>query len=77
VNVLLNIRKDMSRKYFDVTVGSATCEARSSTRSLSINSVFAVGQKKTTENLHGIGRSRDLKSAKRIIISSSALKTCI
>jgi hypothetical protein len=76
VYVLFSIRKDTSRKYFDATIGRATCEARSSTRSLCINSAFAVGPKETMENLHRIGRSRDLAFAKRILTRSSELKTC-
>jgi hypothetical protein len=36
---------------FNVTIGRAACEACSATWNLSTNSAFALGPRKTTENL--------------------------
>jgi hypothetical protein len=46
---------------FDVTNGRAACEASSATWNLGTNSVFALGSRKTTENLDRVGRSQDLR----------------
>jgi hypothetical protein len=48
---------------FDVTIGRAACEARSATWNLGTNSAFALGSRKTTENLDRVGRSQDLPDA--------------
>jgi hypothetical protein len=48
---------------FDITNGKAACEACSSTWNLGINSAFALGSRKTTENLDRIGRSQELPDA--------------
>jgi hypothetical protein len=47
----------------NVTIGRATWEACSATWNLGANSAFALGPKKTTENLDQVGRSQDLPDA--------------
>jgi hypothetical protein len=42
---------------------------------LGTNSAFGLGPRKTTENLHRIGRSHDLPDAKLLLASSPALNT--
>jgi hypothetical protein len=51
-------------------MGRAACEACSATWSLGTNSAFALGSRKTTENLDRVGRSQELLDA-----SSPALNT--
>jgi hypothetical protein len=60
---------------FDVTIGRAACEACSTTWNLGTNSAFALGSRKTTENLDRVGRSQDLPDANRLLVSSPALNT--
>jgi hypothetical protein len=48
-----------------LTLGGATCEARSATFNLGTNSAFALGSRKTTENLDRDGRSQNLPEAVR------------
>jgi hypothetical protein len=48
---------------FEITMGRAACEAYRATWNLGTNSAFALGPRKTTENLDGVGRSRDLPDA--------------
>jgi hypothetical protein len=45
----------MLGRNFDVTNGRAACEARSATWNLGTNSAFALGSRKTTENLDRVG----------------------
>jgi hypothetical protein len=47
---------------FDITNGRAACEACSATRDLGTNSAFALGPRKTTENLDRIGSGKNSKS---------------
>jgi hypothetical protein len=58
---------------FEVTIGRAAWEACSATWNLSTNSTFALGPRKTTENLYRVGRSQDLPDANWLLASSSAL----
>jgi hypothetical protein len=46
-----------------VTIGRAACSACSATWNLGANSAFALGPRKTTENLDLVGRSQDLLDA--------------
>jgi hypothetical protein len=48
---------------FDVTIGRAACKTCSATWNLRTNSAFALGSRKTTENLDRVGRSQDLSDA--------------
>jgi hypothetical protein len=49
---------------FNINIGSgAACEACSATRKLGTNLVFALGSRKTTENLDRVGRWEDLPDA--------------
>jgi hypothetical protein len=48
---------------FNVTIGRAAWEACSEMWNLGTNSAFALGSRKTTENLDGVGRSQDLPDA--------------
>jgi hypothetical protein len=48
---------------FDVTIGRAACEASSATWNLGTNSAFALGPRKTTENIDRVYRSKDLPDA--------------
>jgi hypothetical protein len=50
-------------RIFIVTIGRAAWEACSATWNLGTNSAFALGPRKTTENLDRIGRSQDLPDA--------------
>jgi hypothetical protein len=47
----------MLGRNFDITNGRAACETRSATWNLVINSAFALGSRKTTENLDRVGQS--------------------
>jgi hypothetical protein len=62
--ILINIGKAILGRNFDVTIGMAACEASSATWNLVSNSAFALGPRKTTENLDRVGRSQDLPDAK-------------
>ena len=53
-------------------LGGAACEACSATWNLGTNSAFALGPRKTTENLDRIGRSQDLPDT---LVSSSTTPT--
>jgi hypothetical protein len=44
-------------------IGRATCEASRATWDLGNNSAFALGPRKTTQNLDRVGRSQDLPDA--------------
>jgi hypothetical protein len=52
----------LGRKYRPIR--RAACEACSATWNLSTNSAFALGPRKTTDNLDRIGRSQDLPDTK-------------
>jgi hypothetical protein len=55
----------------------AACEACSARCNLGTNSVFALGMRKTTENLDRIGRSQDLPDANCLLAGSSAFNAQI
>jgi hypothetical protein len=48
---------------FNVTIGKAAWEACNATWNLGTNSAFALGPRKTTENLDRVDRSQDLPDA--------------
>jgi hypothetical protein len=48
---------------FEFTIGRAACEAYRATWNLGTNSAFALGPRKSTENLDRVGRSQDLPDA--------------
>jgi hypothetical protein len=50
-------------KISNITIGRAAWEAYSATWNLGTNSAFALGPRKTTENLDRVGRSQDLLNA--------------
>jgi hypothetical protein len=52
----------------------AACEACNAAWNLGTNSTFALGSRKTTENLDRLGRSQDLPDANWLLASSPALK---
>jgi hypothetical protein len=58
---------------FNVTIGRAAWEACSATLNLGTNSAFALGPRKTMENLDRVGRSQDLPEANCLPASSLAL----
>jgi hypothetical protein len=58
-----------------VAIGRAAWEACSATWNLGTNSAFALGPRKTMENLDRIGRSQDLPDANWLLASSPALNT--
>jgi hypothetical protein len=58
---------------FNVTIGRAAWEPCSATWNLGTNSAFALGPRKTAENLDGVGRSQDLPDANWPLASSPAL----
>jgi hypothetical protein len=60
-------------KFLNVTIGRAACEACSATWNLGTNSAFALGPRKTMENLDRDGRSHDLPDANWLLTSSPAL----
>jgi hypothetical protein len=45
---------------FNVTIGRAVCKACSAMWNLGTNSAFALGLRKTMENLDGVSQSQDL-----------------
>jgi hypothetical protein len=45
----------MLGRNFDITNGRVACEVYSATWNLGTNSAFALGSRKTTENLHRVG----------------------
>jgi hypothetical protein len=49
--ILANMRRAILGRNFDVTNGRAACEACSATWNLGTKSAFALGSRKTTENL--------------------------
>jgi hypothetical protein len=53
----------MYGEIFNVATGKAAWEAYSATWNLGTNSAFALGTRKTTENLDRVGRSQDLPDA--------------
>jgi hypothetical protein len=53
----------LTGRNFDVNNGRAACEACSATWNLGTSSAFALGPRKTTENLGRVGRSQDLPDA--------------
>jgi hypothetical protein len=53
----------------------AACEACSSKWNLGTSSEFALGRRKTTENLNGFGQSQDLPNANSLLASSPVLST--
>jgi hypothetical protein len=57
-------------KIFNVTIGRAACSA---TWNLGTNSAFALGPRKSTENLDRVGWSQDLPDANWLLASSPAL----
>jgi hypothetical protein len=57
---------------FYVTIGRAAWEACSAMWNLGTNSVFALGPRKTTENLVQVGRSHDPPDANQLLASSPA-----
>jgi hypothetical protein len=54
---------DCVRRNFEITIGRAACEACRATWNLGTNSAFALGPRKTTENLDRVGRSQELPEA--------------
>jgi hypothetical protein len=56
-------------------IGRAACEASSATWNLCTNSAFALGSRKTTENLDRVGRSQELPDANWLVASSPELNT--
>jgi hypothetical protein len=60
-------------KIFNVTIGRAAWEACSATWNLGTNSAFALGPRKTTENLDWVVPSQDLQDANWLLANSSAL----
>jgi hypothetical protein len=63
----------MLGRNFDITNGRAACEASRATWNLGTNSAFALGSRKTTENLDRIGRSQDLPDAKGCLFAVSVV----
>jgi hypothetical protein len=53
----------MLGRNFYINNGRAACEACSATWNLGTNSAFALGSRKTTENLDRVGRWQDLPDA--------------
>jgi hypothetical protein len=62
-------------KFFYVTIGGAAWEACSATWNLDTSSAFALGQRKTMENLDRVGLSQDFPDANWLLASSPALNT--
>jgi hypothetical protein len=60
---------------FPVTIGRVAWEVYSATWNLGTNSAFALGPRKTTENLHRDGRSQDLPDANWLLASSPTFNT--
>jgi hypothetical protein len=59
---------------FNFAIGRAAWEACSTTWNLGTNSGFALGRRKTRENLDRVGRSQDLPDANWLLVSSPTLK---
>jgi hypothetical protein len=70
-----NIRRAILDRNFDVTIGRVACEASSATWNLGTNSAFAVGPRKTTENLDHVGQLQDLSDVDCLLAGSPALNT--
>jgi hypothetical protein len=64
-----------SGEIFNVTIRRAACEACSPTWNLGTDSAFALGPRKTTENLDRVGRSQNLPDANWLLVSNLALNT--
>jgi hypothetical protein len=60
-------------KFLMFTIGRAAREACSAMWNLGTNSAFALGPRKTTENLDWVGRLQDLPDANWLLASSLAL----
>jgi hypothetical protein len=54
-DIYSNTRRAILGRNFDVTSGWSACEACSATWNLSTNSAFALGSRKSTENLNRFG----------------------
>jgi hypothetical protein len=54
--LLTNIGRAILAQNFHVSNGGAACDVCSATWDLGTNSVFALGSRKTTENLDRVGR---------------------
>jgi hypothetical protein len=70
-----NIGRATLGRNFDVTIGRAAYEACSATWNLCTNSAFALGSRKTTENLDRVGRSQDLPDLNWLLARSLELNT--
>jgi hypothetical protein len=70
-----NIARAILGRNFGVTIWRAAWEACSATWNLGTNSAFALGSRKTTENLDRVGRSQDLPDANWLLASSPTLNT--
>jgi hypothetical protein len=58
---------------FNVTIGRVAWEACCATWNLGTNSAFALGPRKTMENLDRVGQLQDLPDANWLLASSPAL----
>jgi hypothetical protein len=58
INFNINVGRAALGGNFDVTTGRAACEASSATWNLGTNTLFALGPRKTTENLNRVGYHR-------------------
>jgi hypothetical protein len=70
-----NIWRSTLSRNFDVTIGRAMREACNVTWNMATNLVFALGRKKTTENLDRVGRSQDLPDADWLLACSPPINT--
>jgi hypothetical protein len=59
---------------FDVNIGRSACEACSAMWNLGINSAFALGRRKSKENLDRVDRSQDLQDGNRFASSCQSFK---
>jgi hypothetical protein len=60
--------------HIDINIGLAAWEACSAMSNLDTNWAFALGLRKSTENLDRVGRSQDLPDAYGLLASSPAFK---
>jgi hypothetical protein len=58
----------------DVSFESGACEVYITTYNMVINSTLALGSRKTTRNLDGVGRSKDHLDANGLLVSGPAFK---
>jgi hypothetical protein len=72
--ILTNIGRAILGRNCDVTIGRVACEACSTTWDLGTKSAFALGSRKTTENLDRVGLSQDPPDADWLLASSPAFK---